>query len=246
MGRRALCWAVAVVALLGACASPFAEPPAQDDGALPGDLGRSASTGPDRSNDRSDGKGDDTRKPGGSEEPDKRSGPGKGEGPGDDDRNSPPPVAPGFTMIGAVEDPPGDVSAPAPGHADVVGVSIGDDGARAQVIVEFAGRLPAHTAQEEVQGLGVDLYRKSGDYQLFASGEPGGWFGYLYTPDGFVAYRGALQLGDRTLIFTVPWDAIGGRGSGEFGMFVDWTGPEDRYSQDMAPNSGRVPFSPPS
>ena len=247
MSRTTVCWALAIVVSLSSCASPFVDPPAEsEDVVLPKDLGRSASAARDRSSSKAEDSGTE-----GTAESKGGVGartPSSGEdGEGDAKQgSSPQPVGEGFTAIGSFEDASGDAADPAPDHADVVGVAIADDGARAQVVVEVAGRLPARTADAEVVGLGVDLYRKTGDYQLFASGEPSGWYGYLYTPDGFVAYRGDLQLGARTLTFTVPWDAIGGRGAGEFGMFLDWTGPGDRYSQDMAPDSGRVPFSPPS
>jgi hypothetical protein len=145
-------------------------------------------------------------------------------------------------VIGSLSDAAGDLPADSPKYADIIGVTIGDDGGRARVIVEVAGALPTQTARAEVEGLGIDLYGDSGDYQLFASGEPGGWFGYLYTPDGFVPYQGDLELGVRSVIFTVPWDAIGGHGSGEFGVFLDWSGSNDRFSQDLAPESGTVPF----
>jgi len=242
MRRAGVCWALALVYLLGACASPFAEAPTQsEEGGLPQDLGKSASSGPDRPLSAGGSKERGTR--GHRDDPTHSSqasgeNEGKRENEGDD-------VAPGaddFMVIGSFSDAAGDQAAGAPDYADVVGAAIGDDGDRARIIVEVAGALPTETARAEVEGLGVDLYRGSGDYQLFASGEPEGWFGYLYTPDGFVAYRGDLQLGTRTVTFTVPWDAIGGRGPGEFGLFLDWSGSGDRFSQDLAPQSGTVPF----
>ena len=240
--RAVVCWALALVTSLGACASPFAETEVQtEDGSPPRDLARTASSAPNGSVTK-DTSGDGGTRQGRDDPADLSEGPGGNDEQTGNAEGRVPPEIEDFTVIGSISDAEADASESSPEYADVVGVTIGENGTRARVVVEVAGALPANTGRAEVESLGVDLYRRSGDYQLFASGEPGGWFGYLYTPEGFVAYRGDLHLGRRTLTFTVPWDAIGGRGSGEFGMFLDWSGSGDRFAQDLAPESGTVPF----
>jgi hypothetical protein len=102
-------------------------------------------------------------------------------------------------------------------------------------------------------GIGVDLYRTvtqgESDYQLFADGGPDGWFAYLQTPKGFVRYPGSFALSGARLVLTVPWSSLGGRRSGRFSAFVDWTQGGrpgtlggNASSQDLAPEVGTVAY----
>lgn len=236
MRRAAICWALVIAAPLSACASPFIERDTRIDAAGPSqDLAARPSPGSGSREGRSQetesrrGRGNRSKKP------------SLGADPKDLPQEAPPGID-DFTVIASLSDPAGDLGPGIPSSADLVRVTIGDDGTRARIIIDVAGSLPARTGRAEVEGIGVDLYRDSGDYQLFASGETTGWFGYLYTPQGFVRYEGGFELEQERVIFTVPWTAIGGRGSGEFGVFLEWTGPRDRYSQDLAPESGRAVF----
>jgi hypothetical protein len=153
-----------------------------------------------------------------------------------------------FDRVGALSDGSRDAGSDTPGYGDVASILIESDGTSARVVVEMAGRLPDRLVNGEIEGVGVDLFRESGDYQLFASGEPSGWYGYLYTPDGFVEYEGTFTIAGRTIIFVVPWSALGGDDSGTFSAFVDWTGsgPQGKnpYSQDLAPDDGTANFNP--
>jgi hypothetical protein len=114
-----------------------------------------------------------------------------------------------------------------PPYADVRRVVLLDDGSRSRIVVTMSGTLPLRPAAAEAFGIGVDLYATSGqfesDYQLFADGGPDGWFAYLHTPKGFVRYPGTFAVDGRTLVFTVPWGDVGGRRSGYFKAFADWT-----------------------
>jgi hypothetical protein len=233
MRNRAATWALVIVTCLTACASPFVDPVTQDNESSPSkDLAARATPV-----EATGGATRDNRRERVADGAVQKGGPARSTEP----EEAPPPDA-NFAVVGSLADERGDLGADPPAYADVVSVTIGDDSVRARVTVQVAGKLPVRTRRTEVQGLGVDLYRDSGDYQLFASGEPDGWFGYLYTPDGFVRYRGDFEVQVDRVIFTVPWGAIGGRGDGELSLFLDWTGPNDRFSQDLAPESGTAPF----
>jgi hypothetical protein len=150
--------------------------------------------------------------------------------PGPAGPGTPPPAPPGegpYRGVGTLTDPRNDHGSGGPAYADVRGVLLEDDGTRLRATVTMGGPLPGSPAASEALGIGVDLYDKAGefesDYQLFADGGPDGWFAYLHTPKGFVRYPGRFALGGSTLVFTVPWSAVGGRRDGQFKAFADWT-----------------------
>ena len=249
--RRVAAALVAVALLVPGCSSPFAETPEANDASQPfKDLaarpskgaaktsGRPAQADPDDKGAGKKGGGSE----GGSNEP--------GDDPGQTDKGSPdvPGTSASFETVGLLADDMGDAKPATPGYADALSVEIESDGRRARVIVAMADSLPDEMTGGEIEGVGVDLFRDSGDYQVFASGEPGGWYGYLYTPDGFVKYQGTFGVAGRTIVFTVPWSALGGREPGTFSAFVDWTGPPENgsndFSQDVAPEEGTADFTP--
>jgi hypothetical protein len=114
-----------------------------------------------------------------------------------------------------------------PAYADLRSVTLADNGTTLRVTLVVDAALPARTADGETMGIGVDLYPpghgRESDYQLFADGEPDGWFAYLDTPDGFVRYPGTFGLGGGRVVFTLPWSAVGNPRIGRVSAFVDWT-----------------------
>lgn len=150
-----------------------------------------------------------------------------------------------FRHLGQVADGQGDAGLGAPRYIDLVSISFGTNDTDMQVIVDVAEALPALTAQGEVIGLGVDVFRTNprgeSDYQLFADGGSDGWRAYLQTPDGFVEYPGRFSMGGTRLVFEVPWSAVGGRSGFATAVFVDWSkagGVIAQDGQDAAPNLG--------
>jgi hypothetical protein len=137
-----------------------------------------------------------------------------------------PAPAPGWTRVGSVADPAGDLGlSGGPSYADLTSVAIDDDGSRIRFTVTVAGGLPASFPTGEVEGIGLDVYRSGGtesDYQVFLDGGSG-WRAFLQTPRGFVAFPGTLRVGDRSLVLEVPWSSIGGRSAFELGTFADWS-----------------------
>jgi hypothetical protein len=126
-------------------------------------------------------------------------------------------------------------------------VTLADNGTMLRVTVVVDAALPARTADGETMGIGVDLYPpgngRESDYQVFADGEPDGWFAYLDTPDGFVRYPGTFGLGGGRVVFTVPWSAVGNPRIGRVSAFVDWTRRSagltgNKASNDYAPTLG--------
>ena len=155
-----------------------------------------------------------------------------------------------YRPVATVTDARGDAGGATPAYADLVAVTIEDDGTNARVTVRFAGTVPARVPADEVLGVGVDVYRSpaqvESDYQLFADGQPDGWYAYLQTPDGFVKYPGTFGIGGDRLVFTVPWSALGAPRDGAFSAFADWTrdaAPANLAGEDHAPDLATTRFS---
>src|SRR4051794_9866275 len=131
-----------------------------------------------------------------------------------------------------------------PAYGDLLSVALADNGTNIRVTVIVAGDLPDRAAADETLGIGVDLYRpgtrRESDYQLFADGEPDGWFAYLQTPRGFVRYPGSFALGGQQLVFTVPWRAVGNLTTGRVSSFVDWS----RRSSGVTGNDASNDYAP--
>ena len=248
--RRTAAALVAAALLVPGCSSPFAEAPEAADDSQPfKDLAARPSKGAAQTSGRPPRADADEKGPG------KNGGDSKGgseelDTPGNTDEGSPDTSGSPdrFETVGLLADDMDDAKPATPAYADAMSVEIESDGSSARIIVAMAGSLPDEMTRGEIEGVGVDLFRESGDYQVFASGEPGGWYGYLYTPDGFVEYEGTFGVAGRTIVFTVPWSALGGDDPGTFSAFVDWTGPPENgtndFSQDVAPEEGTADFTP--
>ena len=161
------------------------------------------------------------------------------------------PAAP-FHDFTSLTDPAGDAGPGAPAYVDLRAVTLADNGTSLQVTVVVNGAIPRTTDPADTVGIGVDLYPpgtgRESDYQLFADGEPDGWFAYLDTPRGFVRYPGSFtNTGDR-LVFTVPLSAVGSPHRGRVSAFADWsrkasgvTG--NKSSNDFTPTLGTTSYS---
>ncbi|HEX8003238.1 MAG TPA: hypothetical protein VF519_11135 [Mycobacteriales bacterium] len=154
-----------------------------------------------------------------------------------------------YRRVGGIADGTGDTEGRGPGYADLVAVTVEDDGTNARITVVFAADVPARLPADETMGVGVDLFRSAtqgeSDYQVFADGEPDGWFAYLQTPKGFVRYPGRFGVGGRRLEFVLPWSALGSPAAGRFSAFADWTRdaePVKPFSEDHAPSLGNAAY----
>lgn len=133
----------------------------------------------------------------------------------------------------------------APGYADLVGLTLEDDGRHLRVTVQLAAVVPGRLADREVEGVGVDLFRgdaQESDFQLFLDGGGHGWRGFLQTPRGSVRYPGTLAVDGSVLTTTMPWAALGGRRDSEVSAFVDWSdGTGATGSDQVERNPVRLP-----
>jgi hypothetical protein len=161
--------------------------------------------------------------------------------------------APPYRVVGSLEDTRGDQGLEGPAYADLRAVTVEDDGTHARVTVALSAALPLRAKDRESLGIGVDVYRTvtqgESDYQLFADGGPDGWFAYLQTPKGFVRYPGSFALSGTRMVFTLPWSSLGGRRTGRFSAFADWTQGGrpgtlggNASSQDLAPAVGSTAY----
>lgn len=253
--RRFVAALVALLAVATACASPFAddEPDAVPSDTLDrrlagrpeivGDAPTVSTTIPVSAEDPSEGVAPPTSR---SDDEPRSSTTARAVDADDED----PPTT--FRVVGDRSDATGDHGLEGPDTADAVRVTIEARDSTARVSVEFAAAVPERLGEEEVMGVGVDLYRPGNedlgrsDYQVFADGGPEGWFAYLQTPEGFVPYPGRFILAGPRMTWELPWSSLGSLTTGDFRAFVDWSGPGvavvKKVSQDWVPNSGRAPF----
>jgi len=145
-------------------------------------------------------------------------------------------------------DPRNDVGVSAPPYSDAVDLHIDGGGVTVRVTTTFAADIPVSLAKGETMGLGIDLGppgAKDGTYQLFADGGERGWFAYLDTPHGFVRYPGTFDVSGRTIVFRVPWSAVGGLRHGSVSAFCDWSKRGialGMASEDNVPDKGRPDY----
>ena len=122
-----------------------------------------------------------------------------------------------------------------PSYADLVSLTLEDDGTSLRVSVELGDTVPALLADGEVQGVGIDLFRSrsdESDFQVFLDGGSGGWRGFLQTPRGFVRYPGTLSVAGSMLVTVIPWTELGGRADAQVSAFADWSDDGGRSSAD--------------
>jgi hypothetical protein len=245
--------ALLLVLALGACSNPLADDPTLDAGPsrelaeTPAELEPSAevvpSPGEPTSAPTSDGDGaeDDG-------EVDGSGGSGsEGEAEGSDPEDPGGPDTSGARA--SVGDDSGDHGLRAPGYADIVAVSLVDGGDTLGLTFTTDGDIPERLPEDEVQGIGIDLYRAGAEesaYQVFVDGSPDGWFAYFSTPKGFEKYPGVFALGGNRMVFEVPWSALKLGQAFSFSAFCDWTrnttGVVNLFAEDHAPDSGRHTF----
>ena len=143
------------------------------------------------------------------------------------------PEAP-WTELVSLGDPAADHGS-GPAYADLARIEFSERGDELAIAVTLRAVVPGTMAEREVQGVGIDLFRSSGeesDYQVFLDGGRHGWRAFLQTPDGFVDYPGTFAVEGRTLRAVVPWHAVGGREEAEASVFVDWSSGVGRLSTD--------------
>jgi hypothetical protein len=152
-----------------------------------------------------------------------------------------------FRTFATMTDGRSDAGLAAPAYGDLRFVTMASNGVALRVTVGVDGTLPQRLPDDEVMGIGVDLYpqrsQRESDYQLFVDGEPDGWYAYLQTPRGFVRYPGTFALGGNRLVFTVPLSSVKSPTAGRFSAFVDWTRRAsgltgNKASNDYAPTLG--------
>jgi hypothetical protein len=127
-----------------------------------------------------------------------------------------------------------------PGYADLVSLTLEDDGSSLRLSVEVSGTVPARLAGGEVQGIGIDLFRSrsdESDFQVFLDGGSDGWRGYLQTPRGFVRYPGTVRIDGQMLVTEIPWSSLGGRSGAQVSAFADWSDAAGHASSDSVARS---------
>lgn len=144
-----------------------------------------------------------------------------GEAQPDEPRPAQPATEP--VVLLSVGDRTGDHGPEGPAWADLTAVEFVELGNDLRVMLQFAGALPATPADGEVPLIGVNLGEGDAGYQLFVEGGGQTWEAYLQTPQGFVQYPGTFQLGGRSIVLQVPFNAVGSPTRAPVRVFVEWS-----------------------
>lgn len=123
----------------------------------------------------------------------------------------------------SVGDRTGDHGPEGPAWADLTALELVEIGNDLRVTLQFAGALPSVPAEGEVPLIGVDVGEGDSGYQLFVEGGGQSWEAYLQTPQGFVQYPGTFQLGGRSIVLRVPFNAVGSPTRAPVRAFVEWS-----------------------
>jgi len=248
--RRALvALGLAVVLVLGGCKAPGGKPVGQDasgdDGRPRPELGITPAPLPDQGQSTPAGPGGSTGAastvPGGSPATTSPAG-----GPGPTTATT---IADTYRTVATASDRRGDHGAEGPGYADLVQLTV-DRGTRTvRFTVEVGGALPAALALNEVEGIGVDLFRGVGlesAYQVFVDGGSDGWRAFFQRGNDFVQYPGTFRLGGSKLELVVPLSAFAEGEPERASAFADWSRRTDagnRNSEDLLPDLASVTLS---
>lgn len=182
---------------------------------------------------------------------DEAAAPGSGGGRGGDSATAKQPGGTGISWrtVLNVSDRSGDLGLTGgPDYADLTKLSIADSGSRVRLSVTMGGNVPTDLGDDEVAGIGIDIFRSDStesDYQVFLEGGPDGWRAYLQTPTGFPKFPGSFTISGRGLHVDLNWSALGGARGGRASAFADWSsaGVVPDSSEDFAPDSGRSKFT---
>ena len=116
--------------------------------------------------------------------------------------------------------------------------------------MDLAAAVPTKLPENEVMGVGVDLFKadtQESDYQVFGSGSDEGWEAFLHTPKGLQTFTGRFFVGSSRIVFELRWADLGNITGTRFSSFVDWSrstvGPIALSSSDKAPDRSRASFS---
>ena len=137
-----------------------------------------------------------------------------------------------------VKDAVGDTedSGQSPAYIDIVRASIEDRGTTVRLRMLFAGSVPERMSGDDTHVIiEFRLERRGDETSISASADDQGWS----PARNGRRYPGTFDVQDRSIVFVVPWRALGGRGALRWTANSSWTRSvllSTDYGFDAAPN----------
>lgn len=145
-------------------------------------------------------------------------------------------------------DPDADKSGVAPEFADILSTRVEGAGANLRVTIVFRGQLPQKMPDEQtymVAGFGLTGPKdESQGYAFGASADAEGWTPYGGGKDSR-EFPGEFSISGDTIVFVIPWSAIGGPHAFEWYAQSSWfksLAGTTHYSLDAVPNDGPAKY----
>lgn len=145
-------------------------------------------------------------------------------------------------------DPDAEKSGLVPEYAEVLSVRIQGLGEQFRVTMTFRAPLPEAMPDDKtymIAGMGLTETRKDEGFAFGASAGTSGWTPYAGQKGEGGKFPGTFSIAGRTVVFTMPWSAIGGPRSFDWYSQASWfksLANTTHYSLDILPNDGPAEY----
>lgn len=144
-------------------------------------------------------------------------------------------------------DPDAEKSGLPPDFADILSVRVQGIGKGFRVTITFRGDVPAQMPDDKtymVAGFGLTGEEGKSGYAFGASADTKGWTPYGGSKKGG-EFPGTMSIDGPTMVFTMPWSAVGGARAFEWYAQETWfksLAGTTHYSLDNVPNDGPAKY----
>jgi hypothetical protein len=145
-------------------------------------------------------------------------------------------------------DPDAERSGLVPDYSEIVSVRIEGRAADFRVTITFRGPVPEKMPDDKtymIAGMGVTEREKDEGYAFGASADAKGWTPYAGNKEEAEEFPGTMSIDDATIVFTMPWSAMGGPQPFKWYSQASWfrsLAGTTHYSLDIVPNEGPARF----
>ena len=145
-------------------------------------------------------------------------------------------------------DPDAEKSGLPPDFADIVSVRVQGIGRGFRVTITFRGDIPSSMPDDKtymVAGFGLTGRDGQNGYAFGASADTDGWNPYGGDKDEGGEFPGTMSIDGATMVFTMPWSAVGGVRPFQWYAQETWfksLAGTTHYSLDNVPNDGPAKY----
>lgn len=155
----------------------------------------------------------------------------------------------GASVLVTEPDPDSEKSGLVPDYSEISSVRIEGAATQFRVTITFRADLPERMPDKKtymIAGMGFTQGKKEEGYGFGASADVDGWTPYAGSKsEGGGEFPGTMSIDGPTIVFTIPWSALGGPRSFEWYAQASWfksLAATTHYSLDIVPNDGPARF----